>query len=90
MARSLRFWLTLGLSAVVGVAIVAVVAVLLGVLLPRLNDQVANSNRTLGVALSRQVDDFLRGSAAALERVAAEIEAQPRATPSALASSSIP
>ena len=63
MARSLRFWLTLGLSAVVGVAIVAVVAVLLGVLLPRLNDQVANSNRTLGVALSRQVDDFLRACA---------------------------
>ncbi|MBK7675918.1 MAG: EAL domain-containing protein [Candidatus Accumulibacter sp.] len=81
MARSLRFWLTLGLSAVVGVAIVAVVAVLLGVLLPRLNDQVENSNRTLGVALSRQVDDFLRGSAAALERVAAEIDAQPDSTP---------
>jgi len=81
MAHSLRFWLALGLSAMVGVAMVAIVAVLLGVLLPRFNDQVAASNKALATAISRQVDDFLRGSAAELERVAVEIEMPPGAAP---------
>ncbi len=58
----------------VGVAVLALVAVVLGVLLPRLNDQVEAHNKALAVALSRQVDDFLRGSAAELERVASEID----------------
>jgi diguanylate cyclase (GGDEF)-like protein/PAS domain S-box-containing protein len=75
--RSLRFWLAVGLSAVVAMATLVLVAVLLGVLLPLLNDQVESSNRRLAVTLSRQVDDFLHGSAAELQRVAAEIEAVP-------------
>ena len=77
MARSLRLWLALSLSAVVAMATVVVVAFLLGVLLPLLNDQVESSNRALAVALARQVDDFLQGSAGELERIAAEIEAIP-------------
>ena len=79
MARSLRFWLALGLSAVVAGTSVVVVSVLLGVLLPLLNEQVENSNEALAVTLSGQVDDFLRGSARELERVAAELEATPEA-----------
>jgi diguanylate cyclase (GGDEF)-like protein/PAS domain S-box-containing protein len=79
--RSLRFWLALGLSAVVAMATLVLVAVLLGVLLPLLNDQVESSNRGLAVTLSRQVDDFLRGSAAELQRVGAEIEAVPASFP---------
>ena len=57
----------------------ALVAILLGVLLPRLNDQVEAANKALATALSRQVDDFLRGSAAELERVAAELAVPPSA-----------
>lgn len=80
MAHSLRFWLALGLSAMVAVALAVFVAILLGVLVPRLNDQVESSNKALGVALSQQVADFMQQSAAELERVAAELEAEP-ATP---------
>ena len=49
--RSLRFWLALGLSAVVAMATLVLVTVLLGVLLPLLNDQVESSNRGPAVAL---------------------------------------
>ncbi|HRD90455.1 MAG TPA: PAS domain S-box protein, partial [Accumulibacter sp.] len=77
MVRSLRFWLALALASVVATATGAVVAVLVVVLVPRLNDQVESSNRALGLSLARQVDDFLRDSAEVLERLASEIEAGP-------------
>jgi hypothetical protein len=64
MARSLRFWLALWVSPPwSAMATLAVVAVLLGVLAAALNDQVESSNRAIAVTLSRQVDDFLQGSA---------------------------
>ncbi|EXI66077.1 MAG: Cyclic di-GMP phosphodiesterase Gmr [Candidatus Accumulibacter adjunctus] len=78
MVRSLRFWLALALASVVATATGAVVAVLVVVLVPRLNDQVESSNRALGLSLARQVDDFLRDSAEVLERLASEIEAGPQ------------
>jgi len=81
MARSLRFWLALGLTTVVAMATLIVVAVMLGVLLPLLNNQVESSHRAIAVTLSRQVDDFLQGSAGEVERVAAEIEALPTLLP---------
>jgi diguanylate cyclase (GGDEF)-like protein/PAS domain S-box-containing protein len=77
MARSLRFWLALGLSAIVGLAIALVAIALLSVLVPRLNDQVESSQHAVGVTLAGQIGDYLTGSVADLERLAADIAEEP-------------
>ena len=78
MARSLRFWLSLGLSSLVALAVLTVVAILLFVLLPRLNAEVESKNRALGDAVAAQVDSFLANAADALERLASDILTQGR------------
>ncbi|HEY5762695.1 MAG TPA: EAL domain-containing protein [Rhodocyclaceae bacterium] len=77
MARSLRFWLALGLSSLVALAIGLVAAALLTVLLPRLNEQVESAQNAVGVALAGQIADYLDASVAELERVAADIAREP-------------
>jgi diguanylate cyclase (GGDEF)-like protein/PAS domain S-box-containing protein len=59
MARSLRYWLTVGLTALIGLSILTVVGVLLTVLVPRLNMEVEIDNRNIGGGIARQVDGFL-------------------------------
>ena len=53
MARSLRFWLSLGLSTLVALAVLIVLGVVLGVLLPRLNAEVESRNLGLGEVAAR-------------------------------------
>ncbi len=76
MARSLRIWLSLGLSALVALAIVTLVAALLSVLLPRLNAEVAAKNHALGEAATAQIETFLEDSRSSMERLSGDIEAQ--------------
>ena len=73
MARSLRFWLSLGLSAFVTLAMSAILAVLLGVLLPRLNADVETKNRALGKTVAGQVESFLHDTEGKLRRLAGDI-----------------
>ena len=77
MARSLRFWISLGLSSFVALAMLTVVGVLLGVLLPRLNADVEAKNRSLGETVAAQVGGFLGNAAGELERLAGDIGVQP-------------
>jgi diguanylate cyclase (GGDEF)-like protein/PAS domain S-box-containing protein len=77
MARSLRFWISLGLSSFVALAMLTVVAVLLGVLLPRLNAEVETKNRSLGETVAAQVVSFLGNATSELERLASDIALQP-------------
>ena len=77
MARSLRFWISLGLSSFVALAMLTVVGVLLGVLLPRLNAEVEAKNRSLGETVAGQVAGFLVNAASELERLAGDIAVQP-------------
>lgn len=76
MARSLRFWLSLGLSTLVALAVLTVAAILLFVLLPRLNTEVEAKNRALGDAVAAQVDSFLANSADEMERLVSDIQTQ--------------
>lgn len=80
MARSLRFWLSLSFSAFVGLAMVLVVAALLGVLLPRLNAEVEARNRSLGGTMAGQVQSFLVEAQSALESLAQDMAGQPALT----------
>lgn len=61
MSRPLRFWLSLGLSTLVALAVMAVTLVVLGVLVPRLNTEVEAQNRVLSKAAAAQIDRFLEG-----------------------------
>lgn len=77
MARSLRFWISLGLSSFVALAMLTVIAVLFAVLLPRLNGEVEAKNRSLGETVAAQVVSFLGNSTSELERLASDIALQP-------------
>lgn len=77
MARSLRFWLSLGFSAFVAIAMALVVTTLLWVLLPHLNAEVEARNRSLGGTMADQVEDFLADAQGALESLAKDMAGQP-------------
>ncbi|MCM8622959.1 MAG: EAL domain-containing protein [Candidatus Accumulibacter sp.] len=78
MSRSLRFWLSLGLSSLVALAILTLIAVLLGVLLPRLNAGVEAQNRALGTTTATQIDAFLAEFSSNLALLADDVGSQPR------------
>ena len=75
MAHSIRFWLAIGLSSLIGISIVTIVAILLGVLLPRLNAEVEMDNRSLGVAVTRQVESFIDNAESQIAHLASEFSA---------------
>ena len=76
MRRSLRFWLSLGLSALVALAVLSVILVLLGVLVPRLNAGVEAQNRMLSRATATQIDNFLADFSSKLGRLGDDIAAR--------------
>ncbi len=78
MSRSLRFWLSLGLSSLVALAILTLIAVLLGVLLPRLNAGVEAQIRALGTTTATQIDAFLAEFSSHLGLLADDVGSQPR------------
>jgi diguanylate cyclase (GGDEF)-like protein/PAS domain S-box-containing protein len=73
MVRSLRFWISLGLSSVVGLALLIIVGVLFGVLQPRLNDEVEAKNRALGQTVATQVNAFLTDASDQVTRLSRDI-----------------
>ena len=76
MARSLRFWLSMGFSAFVGLAMALLVAALLWVLLPHLNAEVEARNRSLGGIMASQVGTFLADAQSELENLATDMTGQ--------------
>ncbi|MDP3336309.1 MAG: cache domain-containing protein, partial [Rhodoferax sp.] len=76
MARSLRFWLSMGFSAFVGLAMALLVTALLWVLLPHLNAEVQARNRSLGGSMASQVESFLADAQSALENLATDMDGQ--------------
>ena len=76
MSRSLRFWLSLGQSVLVAVAVLAVILVVLFVLVPRLNTEVETQNRMLGQAAATQIDSFLADFSSQLGRLSDDISSQ--------------
>jgi diguanylate cyclase (GGDEF)-like protein/PAS domain S-box-containing protein len=77
MSRSLRFSLSFGLSTLVTIVVVIMILIVLGVLLPRLSDEVEAKNRSLGVAVVSQIEGFLHRFSINLQNIAREIEASP-------------
>ena len=73
MARSLRFWLSLGLSTLVVLAVLSVILVVLGGLVPRLNAEVETQNRMLGKAAATQIDSFLADFSFQLRRLSDDV-----------------
>lgn len=59
MARSLRFWLSLGFSTFVALALVLVLSSLLWVLIPRMNAQIEAKNNEFGQTVAAQIERFL-------------------------------
>ena len=77
MARSLRFWLSLGLSTLVALAVLIVLGVVLGVLLPRLNAEVESRNLGLGEVAARQVASRLDDFASDMTLLASDLALSP-------------
>jgi len=77
MRRSLVFWLSLGLSAMVTILIAIMIAVVLTALVPRLNQHVEDKNRALSLAVAGQIEDFLGRFSGEMERLAQEISTSP-------------
>ena len=77
MSRPLRFWLSLGLSTLVALAVMAVTLVVLGVLVPRLNTEVEAQNRVLSKAAAAQIDRFLEDFSSVLGKLGEDIGARP-------------
>ena len=77
MSRSLGFRLSLGLSALVALAILTVIVVLLGARLPRLYADVEADNRAFGKAAAAQINGFLTDASSQLDRLAVDIGTQP-------------
>ena len=73
MQRSLRFWLSLGLSTLVALAVLSVILTVLGVLMPRLNAEVEEQNRGLSKAAAAQIDSFLADFSLLLGNLAEDI-----------------
>ena len=82
--RPLRFWLSFGLSSLVAIAILLVILVVLGVLVPRLKADVAEQNRILSIAAAKQIDSFLEDFSSAIGRLGEDIAAQPALKPAEL------
>ncbi|MBU3898366.1 MAG: EAL domain-containing protein [Gammaproteobacteria bacterium] len=77
MPRSLRSQLWLELSTLIALAVLAVIATLLGVLLPRLNADVVAENRRLGVATAAHIESFLTNFSTEIDQLAEDIAAKP-------------
>ena len=77
MARSLRFWLSLGLSTLVALAVLIVLGAVLGVLLPRLNAEVETRNLALGEVAARHVASRLDDFASDMSLLAADLAQSP-------------
>ena len=75
MSRSLRFWLSFGLSTLVTIVVVVMITIVLGALLPRLNEEVESKNRALGDAVASQIAGFLNRFSGEMVRLVEEIEA---------------
>lgn len=75
MSRSLRFWLSFGLSTLVTIVVVVMITIVLGALLPRLNNEVESKNRALGDAVASQIEGFLNRFSGEMVRLVEEIEA---------------
>ena len=77
MARSLHFWLSLGFSAFVAMALALILATLSWVLIPRMNAQVEAKNRSFGQTVAAQIESFLLDAQDELNGLAKEIVGQP-------------
>ena len=73
MSRPLRFWLSLGLSTLVALAVLSVILVVLGVLVPRLNAEVEAQNRMLSNAAATQINSFLENFSTVLGNLGGDI-----------------
>ena len=73
MTRPLRFWLSLALSTLVALTVLAVILVVLGVLVPRLNTEVEAQNRVLSKAAAAQIDRFLEDFSSVLGNLGGDI-----------------
>ncbi len=73
MSRPLRFWLSLGLSTLVALAVLSVILVVLGVLVPRLNAEVEAQNRMLSNAAATQINSFLENFSNVLGNLGGDI-----------------
>ena len=76
--RSLRFWLSVGLSTLVALAGLLVTAVVFGVLIPRLNAEVEVQNRALSTAAATQINNFLADFSSQLNRLGSDISSPDR------------
>jgi PAS domain S-box-containing protein len=81
IANRLRHWLTLALSALVGVPVLIVTGFLLVFLVPQLQTHVDAAQSALSNAVSDRVDSFLISSAGALERLGEDVAALPASDP---------
>ena len=72
-SNSLRYWLTFGLSALVGVPVLIVAGLLLAFLLPQLQDRFDSEYRAVGIAVADRVDGLLVSSANAIARLGNDI-----------------
>ncbi|WP_153108759.1 bifunctional diguanylate cyclase/phosphodiesterase [Propionivibrio limicola] len=77
MSRSIRFWLSLGLSTLVALAVVSVILILLGVLVPRLNRDVEHQNLMLSRVAATQIDHFLTDFSSQLDNLENDIASRP-------------
>ena len=76
-SNSLRYWLTFGLSALVGLPVLIVAGLLLAVLLPQLQERFDSEYRALGIAVADRVDALLVRSASAIDRLGNDVAALP-------------
>lgn len=75
MARLLRHWLAISLSALVVVPVVVVVFVLQATLVPHLRTHIEEENRVLAAAISGEVENTLSRAATAIAYLGAELDA---------------
>jgi PAS domain S-box-containing protein len=76
-SNSLRYWLTFGLSALVGLPVLIVAGLLLAFLLPQLQERFDSEYRALGIAVADRVDALLVRSASAIDRLSKDVLALP-------------
>ena len=81
MARFLHHWLTISLAVLMGVPILVVGGFLLTFLSPQLQSRIDAENRTLGAAVSAQVDAILVDARGGIERLGEDIAALPASDP---------
>ena len=81
LPTSLRYWLTLGLSALVGLPVLIVAGFLLVALLPQLQARFDSEYRALGMAVADRVDGLLISSAGAINRLGLDLAPLPLSDP---------